>query len=90
MLPPLLSNMACLFPQAWGWRSEKSSKQEIIEDDELLLQGGAIAPLHSLLSFSLNLDSVASHTQSSSADAFSDDLLYCSTLSHTRASRALQ
>ena len=45
MLPPLLSNMACLFPQAWGWRSEKSSKQEIIEDDELLLQGGAIAPL---------------------------------------------
>ena len=82
--------MACLFPQAWGWRSEKSSKQEIIEDDELLLQCGAIAPLPSLFSFSLNLDSVASHTQSSSAVVFSDDLLYCSTRPQAAASRRVR
>ena len=81
--------MACLFPQAWGWRSEKSSKQDMAEDDELLLQGGAIAPLPSLLSFSLKLDSATFHSQSPSADSFSDDLLYYSAFSHTRASRAL-
>jgi hypothetical protein len=71
-----LSTMACLFPQAWGWRSEKSSRQDTVEDDELLPQGGTIAPLPSLLSFSLNLDSVANRPSSSSADVFSDDLLY--------------
>jgi hypothetical protein len=67
--------MACLFPQAWGWRSEKSSKQELVEDDDLLPQGATIAPLPSLLSFSLSLDSVASPPQPQSADVFSDDLL---------------
>jgi hypothetical protein len=74
--------MACLFPQAWGWRSEKSSKQELVEDDDLLPQGATIAPLPSLLSFSLSLDSVASPSQSPSSDVFSDDLLCaaCTTL----------
>lgn len=71
-----LSTMACLFPQAWGWRSEKSGRQDTVEDDELLPQGGPIAPLPSLLSFSLNLDSVANRPSSSSTDVFSDDLLY--------------
>ena len=68
--------MACLFPQAWGWRSEKSSKQEQVEDDELLPQGATIAPLPSLLSFSLNPDCVTCAPPSPSTDAFSDDLLY--------------
>jgi hypothetical protein len=68
--------MACLFPQAWGWRSEKSSKQELVEDDELLPQGATIAPLPSLLSFSLSLDKAANHPPSPSTDVFSDDLLY--------------
>jgi hypothetical protein len=30
-----LLTMACLFMQAWGWRCEKSSKQDAVEDDEL-------------------------------------------------------
>ncbi len=68
--------MACLFPQAWGWRSDKSGKQEQVEDDELLPQGATIAPLTSLLSFSLNPDCVTCAPPSSSTDAFSDDLLY--------------
>jgi hypothetical protein len=72
--------MACLFPQAWGWRSDKSSKQELVEDDELLLQGATIASLPSLLSFSLNLDSITHPSPSKSNEIFSNDVLYATCL----------
>ena len=79
--------MACLCPQAWGWRSEKSSKQELVEDDELLPQGIVVAPLPSLLSFSLSIDSTASTPQQPSTDVFSDDLL---SVTRPDLARALQ